>query len=148
MRRTVQSVVAENRRTREQASALRREAEALSADCAGSQRKRARAIRVCALREIHTQVQGARARQRLVADVLNGDRLRAVGGAHARGGKAQRRRLRAFYFHHAVVVGVRDEDIARSIHGHAVWLRQSAAHRGLAGGAGASSRNLDHLARG
>ena len=43
--------------------------------------------------------------------------------------------------HHPVVAGIRDEDIARSIHRHTCRDNQSAAHRGLGA---ATGRNLHH----
>ena len=74
--------------------------------------------------------------------------MRAVGACVANicRREAQRWRLRAVDLRDFAVVGIRDEDIARSIDRHSVWINKSGAHRSLTGDAGATGGNLQHSA--
>src|ERR1700728_2936585 len=102
----------------EEASALRCEAEALSAGRTRRQRKSSAASRASVLQEVRTEGQGERARQRCITDVLNGDGLRAVAAraAYVGEGKAQGCRLRPDQFDQLVVAFVGDEDIAGPVY--------------------------------
>src|ERR1700677_1304467 len=64
-------------------------------------------------------------RKRLVADIQNLDRLRAVGGIGCSDTcwirKAQHRGLRALQLHQAVIERIRDEQIAGAVHSNAGW---------------------------
>ena len=127
----IQRVVAENRRTGQIASGLRREAEVHGTAGAGKKRKRGPARGE--LGEVRAELKVA-SHSAAGCRHFEGDDLRAVsaGAAHVGEGEVQRGRLRAVYLYDTGSVIVGDEEIARRIHRQTGWNTQTGGgHRGL-----------------
>ena len=112
----------------------RREADAQVAACARRQREGAGAIRgragACHLLEVRRHAKpGFEGIQLLIARVFHRDRQWAGGLVYGSRREIQCRRLRALDLHDLVLVGSRDEEIARSIQSDAVCVRRCGHRR-------------------